>query len=423
MQAKGTAVGGKRRGARKRKRKRGPDVDDRRFDGFTRRVGTWALPLVPRRGLLRLLGGGALAGAVALSVPGADVAKAQKCRKEGRKCDKKKCKQKDQKCCCRNLKCKNDRCRAPRPTCPTDLDLSGEQVWTTFTSPGPDSFNRPWGITTDPDRRVYVTDKDNERVLVFNRNGNLLAEFGEDGEGSNDFRDPRGVGFNTSSQGNARLFVADPVQDDNDDRIRRFEGDIDDVDFGDRLNSLGNETGDNAISPYGVAIDPDNRVWVVNRSTPGVVYRFDRNGQNLVRFEPAFTSPGEDALDAPQGIAVFEDRNGNDYVFVADTDNGRIVKFRYVSNDEATGLRYVSEVGSGGGALDQPAGLDVDACGNVWVADEDNNRIVLFDRNLDFIEEFDDGFDHPTGVAVDPNGDFLYVVDSFNNRVKRYDLV
>ncbi len=126
-------------------------------------------------------------------------------------------------------------------------------------------------------------------------------------------------------------------------------------------------------------------------------------------------------------------RTGTTFVFVADTANNRIVKFEQVSED-SDGLEYVTEVGNSNGSsgddnreFNRPTGLAVDDCGNVWVADYFNNRIAVFDKNLDFIDNFDDDQDgtdffHPSDVALGPDEDALYVVDSDNNRVVKLDL-
>jgi DNA-binding beta-propeller fold protein YncE len=277
----------------------------------------------------------------------------------------------------------------------------------------------PWGIAVDPDGHVFVTDTDNERVLAFNENGtNLIDEFGEAGEGDNDFISPRGIGFNENGSGDDRLIVADPDQNDNDDRIRRFSGDPEEGGFGNLLTAIGDETPDNNIEPFGVAIDPDDRIWVVNQSAPGVIYRFNRDGSFQADFEP----DGQGTLNDPQGIAVFEDDDDNLFVYVADTDNDRVVKFEHI-NDSDDGLDFVTENEDGGNAnLSAPIGLAVDKCGNVWVADSGNDRIAIFDKNLNFIDDFDEDFNLPTGVALGPDGDTLYVVDSINERIVKFDL-
>lgn len=419
-----------------RSRERGSQVEDARFDRLTRRVAGLSLPSLPRRALVAMVGSAALAGGLgSLLDPELAAAKKnrkqgasaqkkknkKKCKKEGKKCDKKKCKKQDKKCCCKNLKCKNDVCEGEG--CPTNADFNTE--WDEFDADGPDTFNLPWGIAVDPDGTVYVTDTNNERVLAFNQNGtNLINQFGQAGEGGNNFDTPRGIGFNENNQGDDRLVVTDPEQNANDDTIRRFNGDPDaGDDFGDLISAIGNEAGNN-IEPYGVAIDPDDRIWVVNRVAPGQVFLFNRDGDLIADFEPDFSSPGPDSLSNPQGIAVFEDDNNDVFVYVADTDNNRVVKFEYVSNDFEDGLDYISETDdSGNDELDSPIGLAVDSCSNVWVADSSNDRVAVFDKNLEFVDEITQNFNLPTGVALGPDGDdTLYVVDSDNARIVKFDL-
>ena len=249
------------------------------------------------------------------------------------------------------------------------------------------------------------------------------------GIGDDEFREPLGIGFNERSNGNFRLYVVDPIQDNSNRRIRDFEGDVDASDFGDQKNNLGNATGDDNIHPTGVTVDINNRVWVADTEDPGTIFLFNRDGSFIASFEPDFSSPGDDQLQDPEGIAVYKDNDDNTFVYVADTGNNRIVKFEYVSNDSATGLAYRDEVGnsngssgSGNNEFSQPTGLATDECGNVWVADRFNNRFAVFDKNLNFIDNFTRSFNETTGVALGPNGDELYVVDSANDRIVAFSL-
>ena len=126
---------------------------------------------------------------------------------------------------------------------------------------------------------------------------------------------------------------------------------------------------------------------------------------------------------SPQGVAV--DAEGN--VFVADADMQRIQKFAY---NPVTG-HYEHELtwGSGGGGDGQFAslgGIAVDSSGNVYVADEWNHRIQVFDNDGVFIRKWgignlsDGGFDRPWGVAVDSDGK-VYVADTYHDRIQKFE--
>jgi len=79
--------------------------------------------------------------------------------------------------------------------------------------------------------------------------------------------------------------------------------------------------------------------------------------------------------------------------------------------------------GDGGAAtnatLNQPAGVAVDAAGNLYIADAANNRIRKVTPNgvITTVPVVGGGFNHPEGVAVDGSGN-LYVADSYNQRIR-----
>jgi tripartite motif-containing protein 71 len=60
--------------------------------------------------------------------------------------------------------------------------------------------------------------------------------------------------------------------------------------------------------------------------------------------------------------------DANGYVYVSDTSNDRIVKL----SPQGKPFQYWGSIGSGPGQFNSPAGLTVDAKGNLFVADTDN---------------------------------------------------
>ncbi len=97
-------------------------------------------------------------------------------------------------------------------------------------------------------------------------------------------------------------------------------------------------------------------------------------------------------------------------------------------NDPLGPIQFVTKWGSpgnGNGQFNGPSGVAVDNNGYVYVADSMNNRVQKFDSDGNHIKSWGSGggdgqFDGPNGVAVDNNG-YVYVADTGNYRVQKFD--
>jgi len=90
------------------------------------------------------------------------------------------------------------------------------------------------------------------------------------------------------------------------------------------------------------------------------------------------------------------------------------------------GRLSIGSYGAAQGLFIKPAGLAVDQDGNLYVADSGNNRIQKFDRDGRFLAEVggtgtaDGQFSEPWSVAVDTQGN-VYVADTWNHRIQKFD--
>ncbi len=84
--------------------------------------------------------------------------------------------------------------------------------------------------------------------------------------------------------------------------------------------------------------------------------------------------------------------------------------------------------GTGNGRFDGPAGVAVDpTTGDVYVTDTENHRVQKFDADGTFLAKWgsegtgNGQFDYPEAVAVDPTTGDVYVADTRNHRVQKFD--
>ena len=167
--------------------------------------------------------------------------------------------------------------------------------------------------------------------------------------------------------------------------------------------------------PVGIAFDAAGLLYVGDLSGPTpTIEVFDRQA-NLVRRIGA-----DNRMSFPNGVAV--DTGGN--VYVADSNNGRLLVF-----DAAGALRAQVGRGAGQGNLGLPRGVAVDDHGRVFVADNTGQGLFVFGtpqpgrRILDLIGYVggegaaDAKFSYPNGVATDGRGR-VYISDTANNRLQ-----
>lgn len=127
----------------------------------------------------------------------------------------------------------------------------------------------------------------------------------------------------------------------------------------------------------------------------------DETGE-LRRLVTGESSRGE-ILSKPYAVAVFRGR-----IFVSDTVS------RYVRLFDVPAGKY-RRIGDeeGAGQLTKPIGLDVDAAGNLYVADIGTNAVMVYGSDGGFLRRIggEQWFKRLSSVTVDPQGQRVYGVD------------
>jgi len=137
------------------------------------------------------------------------------------------------------------------------IGTGGKNHW--LTTPG--DFALPSGVAVDKEGNVYVTDTLNNRVEIFDSEGQFLSLFGKHGDGPGYFARPKGIAVDCDGH----IWVVDQYQD----RVQVFNRE------GQLLAAFGghgNYPGQFA-SAVGIAIDKDNRVFVTDQY-PGRLQMF-----------------------------------------------------------------------------------------------------------------------------------------------------
>ncbi len=195
--------------------------------------------------------------------------------------------------------------------------LEGELVaqFGGFGSPNDDQgaegfFFGPRDITLLPFNQLAVADTGNHRIQILTRDGEFVKMVGSQGPLLGQMSEPVGL----ASTDNNLLFLADTWNM----RIQRFSADLAPIDEWDvETNWREEQTLEN--KPF-VGLDSAGRVYVTDPQAYRVLV-FDQNGLYRAKFGQFGAEP--DRFGIVNGIAI----DLGDFIYLADSGNGRIAKF------------------------------------------------------------------------------------------------
>ncbi len=230
----------------------------------------------------------------------------------------------------------------------------------------------PDGIAVDGSNNVYVagipiySTTASSLIQKFDSRGNILAQWGAEGDGLGQFEDPNGIAVDSGNN----VYVVDEAWGGGPgpSRIEKFNS------SGTYLNQW-----TTSVYPYCIAVDGSNNVYVTGANSGGdqtirVVQKFNSIGHYLTEWGSYGTNNGQ--FNWALGVAV--DRSNN--VYVTDVNNTRIQKF----DSQGRYLTQWGSPGSGPGQFGGPAGVAVDNTGNyIYVGDGD--RIEVFANNTNIV--------------------------------------
>lgn len=250
------------------------------------------------------------------------------------------------------------------------------------------TLNFPSGVAVDKSGNLYISDMKNQVIrkvtsagVISTYAGNqALGEgFGSDNVAATSAQLDNPIGLAVDSAGN--LYIADSHSDQNASTTLGLVRMVNTAGIISTVVGLGTTAGQ-LICPEGVAVDGAGNLYVAD-SEQHVVGKFANGVLNLNFAGTGYNGFGGDggpAADAdladPVGLAT--DGAGN--VYIADPVNNRI---RRVTPDgiisTIAGVTKFGYSGDGGSALEAqlwaPRGVVVDAGGNVYIADTENDAI------------------------------------------------
>lgn len=298
-------------------------------------------------------------------------------------------------------------------------------------------FNSPRGVAVDVLGNVYVADRSNHRIRKITPDGQVSTLAGSGLAGSAD-------GLGVSAQFNFPNEVAVDysgnvyVTDFNSHRIRKITPDGLVSTLAGGQFGFADGTGSSAQfrNPWGIAVDASENVYVTDYrnerirkiSPTGVVSTLAGSGD----FGYVDGLGKSAQFKNPTGIVV--DPSGN--VYVAEENSHRIRKITpdgQVSTLAGSGDKEFEDGPGSSAKFDSPYGVSLDISGNVYVADWGNHKIRkiapdgLVSTLAGTSRGFEEGellvarFNHPAGVSLDASGN-VYVADQVLSRIRKISL-
>lgn len=289
------------------------------------------------------------------------------------------------------------------------------------------NLDRPRALSIDPGnpqdgnrpQALYVINRENYQLFgniqtplrvwgirKFNLAGGLENKFG----GTfliNDLQNPTGIGVDRGGN----VYVTDPGSND----IRAYSS------FGSYIKPGSDDHSFAGISkPYDIQVLRTGGFAVAS------------SGNNQIMFFDAAKLPARDSKGAAlkpisgstglKGLTV--DADDNVYFIDDAAPAGAVIK--KFSPAGQLQLQFGFRGGRGAGYFEGPTDLAVDnRNGDIYVVDSGNNRVQRFNRDGQFMSEFggmgsgNGQFNSPTGIAVDRDG-YVYVSDTNNNRIQKF---
>lgn len=165
--------------------------------------------------------------------------------------------------------------------------------------------------------------------------------------------------------------------------------------------------------PHGFHIDFEGNIWTTDTGrgdAPGghLVRKFSPDGELLLTLgRSGIAGDAPDQFREPTDVVVT--RDGTLFVTEGHIKNGPHSRLSKLAPDGTLIARF-GKTGQGHLQLSAPHAIALDTEGRLFIADRDNNRIMIWDQDGSYIDQWTQ-FGRPSGLYID-HTDTIYVADS-----------
>lgn len=260
-------------------------------------------------------------------------------------------------------------------------------------------FEKPYGVHSDSNGLIFVTDSGSYGITVLDRNNKSVSQIGQSGKGT--IIDARGI--TTDASGN--IYVSDIGHQ----RVVAFNKN------GDYITAFG---GSEVLrAPAGLAYSDKNQLLYVVDVQLHQVLAF--NSQGEVEFTIGGKGHEEGKFNYPTNISLDPSQQ---QLFISDTLNFRVQVFK----TDGHFVRAFGKNGNRPGNFSRLKGIGIDNQGHVYAVDAAFNNFQIFNPQGELLLAVgrasleNDGFYLPAGAFVDKNNQ-IFVADQLNRRVQIFE--
>ncbi|CAK9188964.1 unnamed protein product [Sphagnum troendelagicum] len=279
----------------------------------------------------------------------------------------------------------------------------------------PNELDQPGFLYIDASGALFICDSGNNRIQKWISgapNGTTVAgnSNGNNGDSSSLLHNPTGIDFDS----NGYMYIADS----NNNRVQRYPPNSTN---GTTVAGIGgNGTANNQLrQPIAVNVDENLNIFITDTGNRRVVMWALNATTGIILIDAGGSGAANGQLDVPYGILLID--GSLNQVYLSDLNRHHVQMWTFgAANANTTFSTAIST------NLDHPTQMMLDPNGNLYVADMNNKRVVMFYANSTTgIVIVGTGttstptLQSPSGIAFDSNFN-LYVSDSNLNQVLKY---